>query len=355
LLWGGGDRRRRGKHRDVATVAAIRQGQGRCPARVIHDRAGEGGVSSGRDPGGKHQPGGQPHGGPSGVFIQPKLGNVDAAALTAKKLKKWRNNLVLAPPRLRTKEGEPQKYRTNNGDLRARRASANRTWTILRAALNYAFFETHKIASDTEWRKVKPFEKVDAPREGYLSIAEAKRLINVCEPDFRKMVQVALQTGARYSELARLTVRDFNRDVGTVHIRESKSGKPRDIVLSKEGWALFEQLTAGRGGDDLILRKADGSAWEKSHQARPMADAVERAKIKPPISFHGLRHTWASHAVMNGMPLMVVARNLGHADTRMIEKHYGHLKQDYVVKEIRKGAPRFGKMQAAKVVPLSRR
>jgi integrase len=43
-----------------------------------------------------------------------------------------------------------------------------------------------------------------------------------------------------------------------------------------------------------------------------MTEAVKRAKIKPTISFHGLRHTWASHAVMNEMPLMVVARNLGH-------------------------------------------
>ena len=86
-----------------------------------------------------------------------------------------------------------------------------------------------------------------------------------------------------------------------------------------------------------------------------MADAVARAKIKPAISFHGLRHTWATLAVMNGVPLMVVARNLGHADTRMVERHYGHLREDYVTDEIRKGAPRFGKMQAAKVVSLGRR
>jgi integrase len=288
------------------------------------------------------------------AFIRPKLGKVEAAALTAERLRKWRNDLALAPPRLRTKEGQPQKHKADKGEQRARRASANRTWTILRAALNYAFFETHKIASDTEWRRVKPFKGVDAARQGYLTIADAKRLINVCEPDFRKIVQAALQTGARYGELVRLLASDFNPDVGTVHIRQSKSGKTRDIILTKEGRALFEQLTAGRSGDDLILRKADGSAWQKSHQARPMAEAVERAKIAPPISFHGLRHTWASHAVMNGVPLLVVATNLGHRDTRMVERHYGHLHKDYAADEIRKGAPRFG-MQAAKVVPLGRR
>ena len=73
-----------------------------------------------------------------------------------------------------------------------------------------------------------------------------------------------------------------------------------------------------------------------------MKDAVTRGKIKPAISFHILRHTWASHAVMNGVPLMVVAKNLGHADTGMVEKHYGHLAPSYIVEAIRAGAPKFG-------------
>src|SRR5262249_34963114 len=88
--------------------------------------------------------------------------------------------------------------------------------------------------------------------------------------------------------------------------------------------------------------KTDGTVWKMSHQLRPMTDAVMRAHIKPAISFHGLRHTWASHAVMNGMPLMVVARNLGHADTRIVEKHYGHMSQSHIADAVRAGAPKFG-------------
>jgi integrase len=73
-----------------------------------------------------------------------------------------------------------------------------------------------------------------------------------------------------------------------------------------------------------------------------MREANERASISPPINFHGLRHTWASHAVMNGMPLMVVAKNLGHSDTRMVEKHYGHLAPSFISDAVRAHAPRFG-------------
>ena len=251
--------------------------------------------------------------------------------------------------------GEKQKHRTVTSDdaLRARRSSANRIWTLLRAALNHAF-QNGNAASDIAWRKVKPFKNVDTARLRYLTIAEAQRLINASEPDFRQLVQAALQTGARYSELARLTVTDFNPDVGTVQIRQSKSGKPRHIVLTDEGSAFFKQLTAGRTGDAPMLPKADGSTWKTSHQLRPMADAVRRAKIKPAVSFHGIRHTWASHAVMNGMPLMVVARNLGHVDTRMVEKHYGHLAPSYVADAIRTSAPRFGSA-ATNVLSMGRR
>ena len=45
---------------------------------------------------------------------------------------------------------------------------------------------------------------------------------------------------------------------------------------------------------------------------------------------------------MAGMPLMIVARNLGHADTRMCEKHYAHLSQSYEADAVRKLAPKFG-------------
>ncbi len=272
------------------------------------------------------------------AFILPQLGGVKLTALTADRLRRWRDDLARDAARLRTREGEPQKHREPAGTddaKRARRASANRTWTILRAALNHAFHDG-EIEFDLAWRKVKPFRAVDAARLRYLTIDEAKRLINVCDPDFRPLVQAALQTGARYGELAALRVGDFNPDVGAIAIRQSKSGKPRHIALTDEGRAFFARLTAGRAGAELMF-----GPLGKSHQLRPMAAAVAAARIEPRISFHGLRHTWASLAVMNGVPLLVVARNLGHASTKMVERFYGHLAPSYVADAIRAGAPRF--------------
>jgi hypothetical protein len=58
--------------------------------------------------------------------------------------------------------------------------------------------------------------------------------------------------------------------------------------------------------------------------------------------------------VMNGMPLMVVARNLGHADTRLVEKHYGHLAPSYVADAVRKSA-RFGFKDNQRIASLRKR
>jgi hypothetical protein len=57
-------------------------------------------------------------------------------------------------------------------------------------------------------------------------------------------------------------------------------------------------------------------------------------------------------AVMNGMPLIVVARNLGHRDTRMCELHYAHLPPGHVRDAIREGAPKFGFKPDSKVALL---
>jgi integrase len=288
------------------------------------------------------------------AFILPRLGDTEVEALKTETIRTWLNKMVREAPRLRTPKGQKQRHREVGDDdetRRRRRATANRTLTVLKAALNRAWRDG-RVSSDAAWRRVEPFEDVDAARLRYLSVAEAQRLINASDPDFRALVLAGLATGARYGELAALRVADFNADTGTVSIRRSKGGKPRHIVLTEEGIAHFAGLAAGRDGTEAMLLKANGEPWGKSHQMRPMDDAVARAKITPAISFHGLRHTYASLAVMNGVPLLVVARNLGHTDTRMVEKHYGHLAPSYVADAIRAGAPRFGTAKPGKVAPM---
>jgi integrase len=153
----------------------------------------------------------------------------------------------------------------------------------------------------------------------------------------------------------RFKIADFDVKAGTVSVDDSKGGRPRHIILTDEGAAFFRSICVGRASDEPIFKRADGTAWIRSAQQIPIKEASRRAKISPPINFHGLRHTWASNAVMGGVPLMVVAKNLGHADTKMVEAHYGHLSPSYVADAIRAGAPRFGSKTDEKLLSLSER
>jgi len=286
------------------------------------------------------------------AFIRPMLGDIEVAKLTADRLRKWMQDMAKTPARLRTREGLKQQYAPlNSADAkRARKVTVNRTLITLKAALNMAWREG-KAASNAEWSRVAPFENVNTARIRYLTIAEAQRLLNGCDPDFRLLVRAALETGARHGELAvALQVHDFNPDTGTLAIRQSKSGKPRHVVLTSEGAAFFAQVCAGRPGHATMLLRADGQPWGRGQQSPLMRAACKRAKITPAINFHGLRHTWASLSVMGGMPLMVVAKNLGHRDTRMVELHYGHLAPSYVAEAVRAHAPRFGLKTDQKVI-----
>ena len=278
------------------------------------------------------------------ALILPALGEIEVAKLAPKHLRDWLHAVAQTPARLRTRRGQEQRYQEASDapeTIRKRQSSANRTLTVLKAALNHAFREGH-VESDAAWRRVKPYEDVDAARVRWLKSDETTRLINTCPEDFRSLVSAALVSGARYGELSAMKVADFDPENGTVFVAKSKSGKARHIVLTEEGIELFSSLTLARTADDLIFLKSDGEPWRKSNQARPLQDACKRAKIKPAVTFHEFRHTYASLSLMAGMDLMILAGNLGHSDTRMVTKHYGHIADEHRAKMIRATAPRFG-------------
>ncbi|MBL8248159.1 MAG: site-specific integrase [Candidatus Competibacter sp.] len=290
------------------------------------------------------------------AFILPALGKLRVVQLTSEKIRHWLSTLANTPPRTRTRPQQPQNFRDTRADpdaARKRKATANRILTTLKAALNLAWREGH-VADDSEWRRVKPFAQADAARIRYLTLEESQRLINASDPALRDLISAALATGCRHGELARLVVADFNATVGRLHIREAKSGQGRHVVLTEEGIALFTRLTLGKTGDDRLLQTGAGLEWTHNLNQRPLLKACRHARIDPPISFHVLRHTYASLAVMAGMPSLVLAQNLGHKDTRMVEKHYGHLAPSYLADAVRASAPRFGLATESSVIPFAK-
>jgi integrase len=220
------------------------------------------------------------------------------------------------------------------------------------SALNHAHREG-RCASDDAWRTVRSFREADAANLRYLSDDEARRLTNACPADFRALVTAALLTGCRYGELAAMTGDDLNPDAGTVRVRTSKSGKPRHVVLTQEGRDFFASLAAGRLGSARLILRQNRRPWAKSEQQRPLTAACVAAWIEPPVNFHGLRDTYASRLAMRGVPLAVIAAQLGHSDTRMIEKHYGHLSPSYVADTVRAAFGSLGIVETSNIVAIT--
>lgn len=283
--------------------------------------------------------------------ILPQFQEVRIHKITTKHIQDWLNTLATTPRRVRRGPDNVVNYAKKSGDPRARKSSANRQLNIFKAILNYGFKHGY-IDDDKVWRRVKPFKGVESPRVRFLSYEECKRLINASDLEFRPMVKAALLTGARYGELCSVRVQDFNSDNGTLFISESKSNKPRYIALNSEGLVFFTKQTAGLPKSEHIFKRNDGSAWRTSHQIRRIKEACSVAKINPAIGFHVLRHTYASLLAMKGVTLQVIAKQLGHADTRICEKHYAHLCPNYIAETIREKLPEYGINDSDKVLKL---
>ena len=278
------------------------------------------------------------------AFIRPKLGEIDLAALTAAQLRRWRDDLARAAPRLRTKSGQKQKHKALDGagedEQRARRSSADRIWTTLRAALNHAFAE-NKVASAAEWKRVKPFKGVDAARYRYPQMAEVSRLVNACDPDFRLLMQAALWSGARYGQLAKLKVQisSRRRTVLNADPQGRRLAREHHITLNEDGAKFFRRLRAGLAGGEIAFERRTalpGQNRNKSGRWMTPSNAPRLAR-RSAFTVCGIR---GPRRCYERRPAAVVAKIWACRYTD-VERHYGHLAPGDIADAIKAGAPRF--------------
>ena len=305
------------------------------------------------------------------AHILPALGGVEVSKLSRTRIESWLTKLAESPKRVRTKNPnspipKPRNFKNprkpkpvlvppappmTEEEKRARKDTANRILTILKAALNHAL-DRRRVKDGSAWKSVKPYAGVTSVRIRFLSVEEQQRLVNVCPKDFANLVRAALFTGARYGELTRLRVSDFDPKSKTILIAVSKSGKPRHIFLNSEALKFFTTITASKSAESLLLKRegvqrrvrkdlTSPEGWAYGDQSRLMSEACAAARLDP-ISFHELRHTYASGLVNGEISMAVVAAQLGHSGTRMTEKHYAHLAPNAVAEAIRKQMPTLG-------------
>jgi integrase len=114
-------------------------------------------------------------------------------------------------------------------------------------------------------------------------------------------------------------------------IRAAKGGEARHVVLTDEAREFFAQQATEKSGTAVIFEHDQLTSqatrhhpaemhrmpWGRSHHFRPLREACKAAGIVPPVSFHILRHTHASRLAMRGVPMAVIAEQLGHKDVKL--------------------------------------
>jgi integrase len=217
--------------------------------------------------------------------------------------------------------------------LRRAKRTFNSVVTVLRVAFQNAW-DNGRISSDRPWRCLHRISVNASARTLFLDRSECRRLLDNCTPALARLVLAGLYTGCRVGELGNLRVRDVGREVYGIHVPAFKLAPARFVFLPDEAMAFFLKCCEGREPDDRILLSDKGKIWSGQH-ANLFRRAVQRSSLPSEFVFHGLRHTYASDLVRQGVSMSLVARQLGHSDTRSVSQTYGHLAEEYREDQVR--------------------
>ncbi|RUT67227.1 integrase [Morganella morganii] len=156
--------------------------------------------------------------------------------------------------------------------------------------------------------------KEKQPEMTFLSQDEISRLLDVLSGDEKRIALLCISTGARWSEAA--TLKSEQVIGGRVTFLKTKNGKQRTIPISNE---LEKAIKTKESG---LLFRVDYQTFR-----------VKLRNVKPDLpdgqATHVLRHTFASHFMMNGGNIVALQQILGHASINQTMA-YAHLAPDYL-------------------------
>jgi len=205
--------------------------------------------------------------------------------------------------------------------------SVKRDIADLSSAFNWAISKNYLTENLTKGiRKPKIKEKLPA----YYSEAEFEILKrNIDNPDILDIVEFALLTGIRQSDLINLTWKqiDFRNSLLILDNRNSmtKSGKIHSLPLSVSALQILTKRELQQTGSSVFTNK--GEKFKQWFLSKRFREYVDKAGLSSQLNFHSLRHTFASWLIQKGVPLYVVSKLLTHSDLR-VTQIYSHLKQE---------------------------
>ncbi|RLD98465.1 MAG: site-specific integrase [Aquificota bacterium] len=209
-----------------------------------------------------------------------------------------------------------------------------------------------------------PVSKIKLPtlnnqRIRFLSYEEADALLKDVKKRSQRayeMCLLSLHTGMRIGEITALRWRDIDLESQSIVIRDPKNRETRRAYMSEAVAEMFKRKEQGAPGD-LVFKTKDGKllnnsapkAFLSAVKALGLNDGVSDPRDK--VTFHTLRHTFASWLAIEGTPLLTIKELLGHKTLAMVQR-YAHLSPGAKREAIKRIHERLSQAGESKVVPF---
>ena len=212
---------------------------------------------------------------------------------------------------------------------------AGRTVQYVLQLTRQAFNQARKLgiyAGQSPTDAVK-WPTLDNMKLRYLSITEAETLLTALAKKSQSLHDAALLSlhcGLRFGEIAALTWSCVNSEAGTLAILNAKTGS-RTAYLTEKAKAMLKSRKQGKP-DELVFPKRSvrdtAKAGTMAQASKVFADTVKELKLnkgitdrKQKVTFHTLRHSFATHLYEATHDLYLTQRSLGHETSTMTTRY----------------------------------
>ena len=166
--------------------------------------------------------------------------------------------------------------------------------------------------------------KVSQGRTRFLSLEEEATLLKALGAPYDQWARLAILTGLRKTELFSLRWAHVDMEQGFVTLPQTKSGKVQYVPLNEEARAILRSFPSWEYSAWVFPSKKPGSPVDSyNFYGRVFLPAVKEAKLEG-VTWHILRHTFASRLAMNGQSDSTIAALLRHSGTSLVQR-YAHL------------------------------
>jgi integrase len=277
--------------------------------------------------------------------IDGKFAKLRFAKLTEKAIEEWLGQLQRRPKGIPNPKRKGKKVVVDVRPLET--GTRNRLLGDLRAAFNIAAGRYRREIPGHIHAEIKAGTR-NEPTDGearrqLLSEAQVRTIVDAAfdvEEDLGYVVLIAAVTGARYSQIVRLTVADIQVVNSRIMVPSSKKGRkksshpPAAVPVHADAIDRLKVLVVGRAGNDRLLTrwayKHGAGRWLKdkrrawglaSEITKPWARVVKLAGVPEDTIMYALRHTSIVRGLIAGLPVRLIAA-LHDTSVAMIEQHY---------------------------------